>query len=80
MGKSIIDRLNTPLYKCPKCGADIRWSCAYDGKGYAHCANSTQATRVFELDSISTMKFCDWVGYCERRPDGRVEIYYYGPI
>ena len=67
-------------HKCPKCGASIRWSCGYTGKGYAQCANSAQVTRVFELDTIHTMKFCDWEGYCERRPDGKIEIYYYEPI
>ena len=63
-----------------KCGADITWSCGYTGKGSAHCSNSSQSSRIFELDSIHTIKFCDWHGYCERRPDGKVEIYYYSPI
>ena len=67
-------------HKCPKCGAAIRWSCGYTGRGYAHCANNSTATRIFELDSIHTMKFCDWQGYCERRPDGNIEIYFYEPI
>lgn len=66
--------------RCPKCGARITWSCGYTGKGYAHCSRSTLATRVFDLDTVHTMKICDWQGYCERRPDGKVEIYYYGPI
>ena len=66
--------------RCPKCGGNIAWSCGYTGKGYAHCSNSAHATRVFELDEIHTIKFCDWQGYCERRLDGKVEIYYYGPI
>lgn len=65
---------------CPKCGGAITWSCGYTGRGYAHCSNSSQTTRVFQLDDIHNMKFCDWQGYCERRPDGKVEIYYYDPI
>ena len=67
-------------YACPECGGQIRWSCGYTGKGYAQCENSPTVTRVFELDTIRTMKFCEWHGYCERRPDGNMEIYYYGPI
>ena len=63
-------------HKCPKCGADIRWTCS--GKtGYAYCANSLIASRVFTLDTVHTMPVCDWEGRCERRPDGNVEIYYY---
>ena len=75
-----LNDLKDRTYTCPKCGGQIRWSCGYTGKGYAHCENSSTVTRVFELDTIHTMKFCDWHGHCERRPDGKVEIYYYEPI
>ena len=66
--------------RCPKCGAQITWSCGSSGEGYAQCINNIKSTRVFDLDTVYTQAFCDWHGFCERRPDGKVEIYYYGPI
>ena len=67
------------VYRCPKCGADITWAC-HGQKGWASCTNSITATRVFTLDDIDTLIACDWQGRVERRPDGKVEIYYYAPI
>lgn len=68
--------LDKPSYRCPKCNAEIRWACPGD-TGYAYCANSPTATRVIELHKLHEIQFCDWKGKCLRRPNGKVEIFYY---
>ena len=78
-----MERISKPLfsldqtaYKCPQCAAPIHWSC--NGKtGYAHCGNSPQATRMWKRGEHDKLKVCDWEGYCKRRPNGSIEIYYY---
>lgn len=79
-GKQTINPPGYAKYICPKCGGSIRWSCGYTGFGFAHCEYAQTSSRVFQLDSMHTVTFCDWEGYCERRTDGKVEIYFYGPI
>ena len=74
------NKISARAYACPLCGGEIYWSCSSMGTGYAQCSNNSGVTRVFELDTIHTIKFCNWQGFVERRPDGKVEIYYYGPI
>ena len=68
------------VWVCPVCDGNIRWSCGYTGRGYAYCENSPSATRMFKPGDSRRIDTCDWEGLCERRPDGKVEIYYYGPI
>ena len=65
------------LWVCPQCDGAIRWSCGSTGHGYAYCEFGSAATRMFEPGAGKHAKTCDWEGYCERRPDGKVEIYYY---
>ena len=67
--------LETPTYRCPKCGAEIRWACS-GNSGYAYCANSPTATRIMEKHKLHEIQLCDWTGKTRRRQDGKVEIYY----
>jgi len=63
-------------YSCPLCGSPIYWACpGYEG--WAHCAKSDQATRVWIVGEFENLEFCEWKGNARRRPDGKVEIYYY---
>lgn len=79
MGEEKTRYRSTVRHRCPECGAAITWSCN-GKKGYATCSNGITATRILDLDCVDTMILCDWQGFCERRPDGKVEIYYYRPI
>lgn len=72
-------KYKTRVWRCPKCTAKIKWSCN-GPRGFAMCSNSLRITRNFALDDLETMLVCDWEGFVERRPDGKVEIYYYSPI
>ena len=63
-------------YRCPKCGSEIRWSCT-GNTGYAYCAKSSIATRVWIKGEEPNLEVCDWEGKCRRRQNGSVEIYYY---
>ena len=78
MGEDI-KRYKSRVWKCPKCGAPIRWSCN-GATGHAHCANSLRASRNILLNDLESIVICNWEGFTERRPDGKVEIYYYAPI
>ena len=75
------DRKNykTRVWRCPRCAAELIWSCN-GSRGFAMCANSLRTTRDFTLDDLETMIVCNWEGFVERRPDGKIEIYYYAPI
>ena len=68
-------KIDHVIHPCPKCGAAIYWSCPGD-VGYAYCANSSTATRVWKKGEIHKLVLCDWTGNVSRRPDGKVEIYY----
>jgi len=74
--KQSIDMLGASTHKCPKCGSDIFWSCTGD-KGYAYCSKSAIATRTWKIGELHLLEVCDWEGSCERRLNGKVEIYYY---
>tara|TARA_A100001391_G_scaffold97496_1_gene64519 strand:+ start:259 stop:492 length:234 start_codon:yes stop_codon:yes gene_type:complete len=67
--------MDADVFYCPKCLAEIRWVC-HGKSGYAYCANSVGATRIFEVGKVDKMIFCNWEGKTFRRPDGKVEIYY----
>ena len=56
--------------KCPRCGANLHWSCV--GKsGWAHCSKSPSASRVvFDLESIEP--FCHYKCKCVRLDNGEV--------
>ncbi len=62
-------------YKCPKCGAEIRWSCNGD-RGYAKCARHPTATRTFKPGELDGLRFCNWSGSTRRKANGDVEILY----
>lgn len=78
MGKKVepVYSFDRHTHACPKCGADIRWACPGQ-KGHAYCANSITATRTWKIGEFDQIEICDWEGFCQRRPDGKVEIYYY---
>jgi hypothetical protein len=63
-------------HTCPDCGAPIQWRVSSDG-GEAYCSNSPEATRIWKRGEEHLMKVCRWRGYCERRLDGSIQIYYY---
>ena len=63
-------------YRCPLCYSEIHWSC-HGKSGYAYCSKSANATRAFKRGEFHKLQFCEWQGYAERRPNGKVEIYYY---
>jgi hypothetical protein len=63
-------------YRCPLCQAEVYWACP-GNTGYAHCANSSTATRTFKPGEFHKLKICNWKGLARRRQNGTVEIYYY---
>ena len=73
--KSLFNVVNGS-YSCPLCGSPIYWSCP-GSSGWAHCAKSDQASRVWKKGEFLDLDMCSWKGYARRRKDGKVEIYYY---
>ena len=74
-----MESIKVRVWRCPLCTAPIKWACSGQ-TGYAMCSNSLRVSREFTLDDVRTMPVCNWEGRVERRPDGKVEIYYYAPI
>ena len=74
--KTPIFSIDRNSYPCPKCGSEIHWSCN-GKKGYAYCSKSSIATRMWKPGELHLLEICDWEGICERRLNGKVEIYYY---
>ena len=78
MGKKYVAvySVDQATHRCPLCGAPIHWAC--NGKtGYAYCANSPNATRMWKRGEGHMLTMCEWEGKAIRRPNGKVEIYYY---
>ncbi len=73
--KSLFNVVNGS-YNCPLCGSAIYWSCP-GATGWAHCSKSDQATRMWKKGEEMHIDFCTWKGNARRRPDGKVEIFYY---
>ena len=77
--KQTIFKVETGDHRCPLCGSQIRWACS--GKtGYAYCAKSPEATRVFKIGQGHLLDICNWQGNVIRRPNGKIEIYYFPSV
>lgn len=74
--KQTIFTMEAGDHRCPLCSSPIRWACP-GNSGYAYCSMAPDSTRVFRVGYGHLLDFCIWEGKVLRRPNGKIEIYYY---